>query len=126
MAGSIDRRLEALEEQLSVPEDEQRRWAEREFLKRLTSEELSWLLEPGYEAVNRVPCPRFEPRRCDCQCPARTQRGYEAHPELEEERARRWRSLYERREEILAREPEGFAASWRRRHGIGAWASRES
>lgn len=118
--GRIGRRLEALEGQFVSPEDEQGRWAEREFSKRLTFEELTWLLEPSEEAATHVPCPRFEPARCDCLCPARTQRGYEAHPELEEERARRWRSLYERREEILAREPVDTTEDWRRRHGIGA------
>lgn len=137
--GIIGRRLGRLEEKLGTPEDERKAWAHREFLKRLTSEELSWLLEPGYEAASRVPCPRFEPVRCDCLCIPRAERGYEAHPELEEERARRWKHLYDRREEIFAREPDTretqverekrkaeslarqkASAERNRRHGIGA------
>ncbi len=115
--GTIDRRLARLEDQIKAPEGELQRWAQREFLKRLTWEELRWLGEPTEQAQSLVPCPRFEPRECGCQCLARVDRGYEEHPELHDEKLRRWRSLYERREEILAREPADRSAEWRRRHG---------
>lgn len=120
---SIEKRLESLEERIKIPEEEIQRAALREFLSRLTHEELGGLTEPGYQAAALVPCPRFEPRKCDCACPDRTHRGLEANPELEEEHWRRWTALYERREEILAREPEDWPTAWRRRHGIRARAS---
>lgn len=90
---------------MAVPEDDRAQWALRAFLSRLTHEELGWYAEVGREAANLVPCPRHEPHRCDCMCPERERRGLEASRELEEERRRRWTVLYERREEILAREP---------------------
>lgn len=124
--GSLGRRLRSLEGRMTVPEEERQLWALREFLSRLTHEELEGLTEPGYQAAALVPCPRFEPRECGCACPERTHRGLEANLELEEEHRRRWTALYERREEILAREPQGpedWPTAWRRRHGIRARAS---
>lgn len=104
--GTLDRRLCRLEGQITATEDELQAWAAREFYKRLTWEELRWLGEPAEEATRLVACPRFEPRKCDCHCTPRLVRGYEEHPELEEEHARRLESLYERREEIFSREPQ--------------------
>lgn len=103
--GRLGRRVEALEGVMAVPEDERQRWALREFLSRLTHEELGWFAEVGDQAAHLVACPRYEPQGCDCMCPERERRGLEANPELEAERQRRWTALYERREEILAREP---------------------
>ncbi len=119
MARSIDRRLERLEAQIKAPEDELRERVYREFLRHLTDEEIEWLSEPSDEAEMLVVCPLHGPG-CQCTNELRRQRAREAHPALAEEFERRNRALLARAGEILAREPEDFAASWRRRHGIGA------
>ena len=119
MAKSIGRRLGLLEGQITAAEDEQRRAAYREFIERLTFEELEWLSEPGDEAESLVPCPHVELVKCGCRGPERARRGFEAYPELLAERVRRLRILNKRREEILAREPEDGATAWRKRHEIG-------
>src|SRR3954468_8011737 len=118
----LRRRLNALEGQITVPEDELRLQAEREFRKRLTYEESEWLYAPISEAEMLVTCP-IHGGKCACTNEPRRRRAFEEHPDLCEEFGRRWLVLYERREEILAREPEDFATSWRRRHGISAQTS---
>ncbi len=118
--GTIDRRLEALEAAFVVSQDEFREAVRREFLRRLTFEEKQWLAEPADQAQGLVACPRFEPRECGCRCIARVERGYAEHPELYDEKRRRWESLLERREEIMAREPTDRRDELRRRHGFSA------
>jgi hypothetical protein len=105
--GGLTRRLAALEERLAVPEAEARREAYRQFLRRLTREELEWLLEPDNEAQSRVPCPHVEMLQCACRSDERRGRGFEAHPGLREEYLRRRELLFGRAEEIVRREPEG-------------------
>lgn len=102
--GSLERRLRSLETQ-NIPEGERYRRAERELLRRLSSEELESITAPAERAVALVPCPRFEPRQCDCQCAAKRIRGLEEHPELAEEELKAMQDLYDRREEIYARDP---------------------
>jgi len=121
VARSIDRRLGRLEGRIKVPEDELRERAYREFLRRLTDEESEWLGEPSREAEMRVECPLHNPG-CNCTNEQRRQRAREEHPELHEEYTRRWESLYERREEILAREPYQETPADRRRRYAHAGA----
>lgn len=106
--GSLDRRLKVLEAR-SIPEDELQASARRELLRRLTDDELSELSEPSDQAAALVSCPRFESRRCDCQCAAKVERGFAEHPELREEEDRRWQALLDLGEEILARNLEGIS-----------------
>ncbi len=126
--GSIKRRrLEALEGQTKVPEDELRERVYREFLRRLTDEESEWLSEPSREAEMLVVCPIHGPG-CHCTNEERRQRARVAHPELHEEFERRNRALLERREQIMAREPYQETSADRRRlerveERIGARAS---
>lgn len=102
--GRIERRLEALEEQIKVSEGELRNRAYREFLRRLTFEESEWLGKPIEEAEMLVDCP-IHGGRCDCRNEQRRQRSHEEYPELHEEYLRRRASLLERAEEIMARDP---------------------
>ena len=102
----LEGRLARLEERIGASEDGARREAYREFFRRLTVEELDWLLAPDDEAQSRVPCPHVEMLGCACRSDERRRRGFEAHPELREEYLRRRRSLFGRAEEIVRREPE--------------------
>jgi hypothetical protein len=102
--GIVERRLGRLESRLVPPEAELWHRAKTEFYRRLTDEELDWLGEPGDEAARLVPCPKFAPRQCDCQCPARSAAGFEEYPELREEKTRRFRHLLSKAEEIMSRE----------------------
>ena len=120
----MNRRLQALEERIVVSEDELRKKALDEFYRHLTYEELDWLSEPGDEAQKLVPCPHVESIRCGCRGSERERRGFEAHPELWEEYLRRRKSLLDQAEEILEREPEDPAESWRRRYGISRGGER--
>jgi hypothetical protein len=96
----------ALEERIGASEYGARRETHREFFRRLTREELDWLLAPDDEAQSRVPCPHVEMLRCGCRSDERQGRGFEAHPGLREEYLRRRELLFGRAEEIMRREPE--------------------
>ncbi len=114
--GIINRRLERLEEEFAIPPEDEREWqAVREFVRRLTDEELDWLSEPSEEAQDLVPCPHVESITCDCRGDGREIRGFEASPELRREAERRWQALCERQSEIMAREPYDRSAAWRER-----------
>lgn len=104
-----------------MPEDELQAWAQSEFLKRLTFEELEWLVEPSREAEMLVECPIHGPG-CQCTNEERRQRAREEHPRLHEESERRNRALLERSEEILAREPYQETPANRRRRYAHAGA----
>jgi hypothetical protein len=101
---SIGKRLERLEEQITVRrEDELRERASREFLRRLADEEIAWLDEPIHEAQMLVECPLHGPG-CHCTNEPRGERAREEYPELHEEFELRSRTLLDRKEEIMARE----------------------
>ena len=106
---NLKRRLEGLEERhrAQTPPSEREAWGE--LLKRLTTDELRWLAEPSDRAESLVPCPHVDAFLCRCSSDVRTRRGFEAHPELEEEFIRRANTVLERTSEIMEREV------WRRR-----------
>lgn len=112
--GRIERRLEALEGQIKVSDEELRQRAYREFLRRLTREELDWLGAPSRGAEMLVDCP-IHGLGCGCMNEQRRQRAREEHPELYEEFERRNASLLERAEEIMQREPYQETEEDRRR-----------
>ncbi len=100
---SMRRRLKRLEE--SSREAVPSRWeAWDELIKLLTTDELKWLTEPSDEAESLVPCPHVEMVSCGCKSDGRGRRGFEAHPELEEEFVRRCNTLLGRAGEIMGRE----------------------
>lgn len=98
----LNRRVEALEVRMTIPDEELQELATRELLRRLTDEELDWLAEPADEAAALVEC-RSHPGH-DCACTERERLAIEASPECAEEMQRRWAVLCERYPEILARE----------------------
>jgi hypothetical protein len=96
-------RLNRLEERVQVGYDQEF----DEFLKRLTDDELEWLLGPDREAQSLVPCPHVEMVECGCKSRERARRGYEERPELLDEYLRRRNILVERADEIMERAPWG-------------------
>lgn len=101
--GRLNRRVDALEGLMLVPGEELQQFAAREFLSRLTDEELGWLAEPGEGAVALVECSDHPGQAC--ACPERERKALEADPETFAEMERRWAALCARHSEILAREP---------------------
>ena len=99
------RRLERLEERLVAQTASPERKAWGELLKRLTTDELRWLVEPSDEAQSLVPCLHVERLACGCRGEERRRRGFEAHPELLEEYVQRRNALVERAGEIMGRAP---------------------
>ena len=100
------RKLEARAVAAGLTEEALERRECEEFVSRLTTEELRWLVEPEHRAAYLVPCPHTHERpSCGCLGYDRARRGLEANPELQQECDRRLLTLYERREEILQREP---------------------
>jgi hypothetical protein len=91
--GSLERRLRHLEKVVRHGDAKAKAFAE--FLKRLSVEQLRWLLEPSHEGQSRVPCPHMESLECVCRSDERRQRAMKAFPELLEESGRRIQKLYE-------------------------------
>lgn len=119
--GSIDRRLGRLEVLIKLPEDELRERAYRELLRRLNPEESAWLGAPLSEAEALVECPLHGPG-CACTNEPCRQRAREEHPELHAEFKRRNKSLLDRAEEIMRREPYRETSADRRRRYAHAGA----
>lgn len=104
--GSLESRLARLEEHHRVEMAPPEREAWGEFIKRLTTDELTWLTEPSDEAQRLVPCPHVEMVSCGCRGDGRRRRDFEAHPELLEEYVQRRNALLERTHEIMERAPQ--------------------
>ena len=102
--GRLKRRLSELEEHRRAETVPPRLKAWGEFIKCLTTDELTWLTEPSDEAQSLVPCPHVELVACGCRGEERRRRGFEAHPELLEEYVQRRNTLLERAGEIMGRE----------------------
>lgn len=85
----LAKRIGELERRSGLVHKDERAEAVRESIKGLTTAELRWLLQPAHEAQRRVPCPHVEKVGCACKSAERQRRGFEAHPELCEEYARR-------------------------------------
>jgi hypothetical protein len=98
-------RLEDLEERHRAEMAPPEREAWDELLKRLSTDELTWLTEPSVEAQSLVPCPHVEMVACGCRGEERRRRGFEAYPELLEEYVQRRSTLLERAGEIMRRAP---------------------
>jgi hypothetical protein len=102
--GRIDDRLKRLEERVQVGHDHEL----VEFFRRLTDDELKWLLEPAHEAASRVPCVgHVNLIECGCRTPGREELGLKTFPALGEEYLRRRNILVERADEIMERAPWG-------------------
>jgi len=92
--------LEKLAQSRAPTEEEERRRAFDEFLRKLSDEELDWLLEPIDEAEGLAPCPHHGgPIGCGCRSERRAQRAWEDSPELADEFEHRVQALLERRGE---------------------------
>lgn len=101
--GRLERRLSELEERHRAGTVPTQLKAWDEFIKRLTTDDLTWLLEPSDEVQSLVPCPHVEMGTCGCRSDGRRRRGFEKHPELLEEYLRRRNTLLERTGEIMER-----------------------
>lgn len=97
------RRLERLVQRLVAQTAPPEREAWDELIKRMTTDELRWLVEPSDEAQSLVPCPHVEMVACGCRGEERRRRGFEAHPELVDEYVRRRNNLLKRTSEIMGR-----------------------
>ena len=102
---NLKQRIEGLEERHRAETAPPEREAWDHFLKRLTTDELTWLTEPSDEAQSLVPCPHVEMLSCGCKGEERRRRGFEAHPELFDEYVQRRNTLLERTSEIMGRVP---------------------
>jgi hypothetical protein len=103
---NLRRRIESLKERHRAETAPPEREAWDHFLKRLTTDELTWLTEPSDEAQSLVLCPHVEMVSCGCRGEERRRRGFEVHPELLEEYMCRRNTLLERTDEIMERAPE--------------------
>jgi hypothetical protein len=90
--GSLERRLRHLQE--VVGRKDAKAKAFDEFLKRLSDDQLRWMLEPIHEAQQRVPCASHaDSFECVCGSDERRRQAIETYPEQVEEYVLRQRKL---------------------------------
>jgi hypothetical protein len=92
----LERRIQELEARAKDIQQDERPQAFGEFLRRLTVDELRWLLEPTDEGQRLVLCPHVESLECGCRSEERRRRAMEVFPEIEEKYLRRRNELIER------------------------------
>jgi hypothetical protein len=90
--GRIERRLRRLEEVVGRKDAKAQTFDK--VLKRLSDNQLRWMLEPIHEPQQRVPCvSHANSLECVCRSDERRRRAIEAYPEQVEEYVRRQRKL---------------------------------